>query len=137
MNKLLLLFFFLSLALPLHADPSRTDFLFQLSSALKSHNREQIAACFNFDGADESTRVAFQRLIAELASWPSPYVSSSNRKALPTPSPQLRNGHSYSLNGDHLFQVHIYQSKPPAQGYAFPAGTLKDGSFSILLAVPQ
>lgn len=134
MKPLLSLLFFLALSLPLLADPSRTDFLFQLSSALKSHNRDQITACFNFDGADQPTRLAFQRLITEFASWPSPFVSSSNRK---TPPPQPLNGKSYSLNGDHLFQVHIYQSHPPAKGYSFPAGTLKNGSFSILLAVPQ
>lgn len=122
-------------ALPLLAADSRSDFLFQLSSALHSHDRVALAKCFNFQGTSEEERLATLGILEQIVAWPSPYLTTSERSGT-GPLHVEKDGKKYTLNGDWRFQVHIYMKPPPSKGFVFPAGT-SNGQFGILLTVPE
>lgn len=128
------LFFALS-AHPLWASDSRADFLFQLSTALHSHDRIALAKCFNFRDTTEEDRLATLGILEQIVAWPSPYLTTSERSET-GPLRIERGGQKYTLNGNWTFQVHIYMKPPPSKGFVFPAGT-SDGKFGILLTIPE
>lgn len=119
---------------PARAQASRGDLLFEINAALKSHDREGLEACFNFDGVDDATKNAVETMIGQMLSWPTFYVFTSER-AEHGPVKLQQNGKTLTMNGDWTFQVHIFRAKPPSGGFVFPAGKVGD-KYMVLLTIP-
>jgi hypothetical protein len=119
---------------PARAQASRGDLLFEINAALKSHDREGLEACFNFEGVDDATKSAVETMIGQMLSWPTFYVFTSER-AEHGPVKLQQNGKTLTMNGDWTFQVHIFRAKPPTGGFVFPAGKVGDKCM-ILLTIP-
>lgn len=119
---------------PARAQASRGDLLFEINAALKSHDREGLEACFNFEGVDDATKSAVETMIGQMLSWPTFYVFTSER-AEHGPVKLQQNGKTLTMNGDWTFQVHIFRAKPPTGGFVFPAGKVGD-KYLVLLTIP-
>jgi len=117
------------------AADSREGLEFEVNSALKERDAVALVRCFNYQGTDDATRKELTRAMEQILSWPSHYVTTSDRKE----EGRVRitkNGANYTLNGDWLFQVHIYATKEQSNGYVFPAG-LAGEQCLILMAVKE
>lgn len=119
------------------AAESENALVFQVTAAVKAHNRAALKRCMNFEGADAATVKDIEGSIDRILSWSSPHVFTSTRKdrgpvEIPT------DAGVFTLNGDWTFQIHVFEKAPPAEssGYVFPAGKAGD-TYKILLSVPK
>jgi hypothetical protein len=115
---------------------SRDELIFAINIALKTKNRVALEKCFNFQGVDEKQRGALAATMDEICSWPERKVFTSDRKDH-GPMELVRDGRTYTLNGDWTFQIHVHKGKLPSKGFVFPAGQLRDGQVAILVTVPK
>jgi len=115
---------------------TRDELIFSLNVALKTKNRAALEKCFNFQGVDEKQRGALEATLDAICLWPEQKVFISERKDR-GPMELVRDGRTYTLNGDWTFQVHVHKGKLPSKGFVFPAGQLRDGQFAILAMVPK
>lgn len=118
---------------------TRADFLFELRSAVKEHNKDRILACFNLDGADEGTRRTIENAVNQICRWPTDHVFSTERTG-DGPLRTKRDGKVWELNGEWEFQVHIFlKETQPGKGYVFPAGKTRGSGkrYAVLLLVEQ
>ncbi len=113
----------------------REELIFNLNTALKTRDGAGLAHCFNFRGTDEPTRQSFIKIISRILSWPSFYLTTSEREGKGEPVIE-QGGKPYVLNGDWKYQVHILPAQDSKGGYVFPAGSTAGGDF-ILVAVPK
>lgn len=113
---------------------TRSEFLFQLQTALKTRDTPAIAACFEFERVEPLTRIQVTKAIARLVSWKAHDVRTSERSGS-GPLRMKKEGQTYTLNGDWTFQVHV-QNPATGGGFVFPAGRTKAGRYAILLSVP-
>jgi hypothetical protein len=113
----------------------REDLLFDLNAALKTRDGAGFARCFNFQGADEPTRQSFVKIISEILAWPTFDLRMTDRREA-APAVFEENGRKVRLNGDWLYQIHIFLSKSTDKGFVFPAGRCADGKDRILVAIP-
>ncbi len=74
-----LLLAFLLVPCALFGASSRAELIFNIQSAIKTQNSAALAQCFNFDGADDTTRKAYARVIKNMCTWPNPIVQTSER----------------------------------------------------------
>ena len=121
------------IGLPAHASAGKDALIFDLNAALKSGDVIALARCFNVLGTDEATRLATTKILDEIITWPTPYVTVTDREG-DGRATFKRDGHNYTLNGDWTFQVHIHRGPEPTSGYVFPAGYTSRECL-ILLAV--
>lgn len=117
------------------AAQTRGELQFALNAALLSGDRKAFARCFNFAGTDEATQRSFVKIIDQIFSWPTHKVFVTERSEHGAARLE-QNGRPYRLNGEWLFQVHIYLSEKTQKGFVFPAGMV-GGECMILIAVPE
>ena len=117
------------------AAQTRGELQFSLNAALLSGDRKAFARCFNFAGTDEATQRSFVKIIDQIFAWPTHYVFVSERSEQGNARIE-QNGRPYRLNGEWLFQVHVYLSEKTKKGFVFPAGMV-GRECQILIAVPE
>ncbi len=115
------------------AQTTRADFLFALETAVKEGDREALIKCFHLEGANDATKKKITRSVDQICSWPTRIVFTTERTGT-GPLRVNQDGKSYTLNGEWLFQVHLFLKKPPSKGFVFPAGT-SNGKYTILTIV--
>lgn len=117
------------------AGTTRGDLLFEITTAIKQHDRTALVSCFNFKDTDAATKQSIDTMIGQILTWPTFTVTTSDRSEK-GPAKIVQDGHIYTINGDWTFQVHILRAKPSTGGFVFPAGMTADGRCAILLTVP-
>jgi hypothetical protein len=132
---LLCVFSWFCLAVSSRAGTTRGDLLFEVTTAIKQHDRAALVSCFNFKATDDATKQTIDEAIDRILTWPTFTVTTSER-AEKGPAKIVQDGRNYTLNGDWTFQVHILRASPSTGGYVFPAGMTADGRCAILLTVP-
>jgi len=120
----------------LAAQTTRSELLFALGSAAKSHDAAALRECFHFDGTDPELAKSIRRTIDQITTWSVPVVFTSERTGR-GPLELKQNGKSYTLNGEWTFQIHIHRGPPPSKGFVFPAGLTPAGKNRILLTVEK
>ncbi len=118
-----------------HAGTTRGDLLFEVTTAIKQHDRTALVSCFNFKGTDDATKKSIDTMIGQILTWPTFTVTTSDR-AEKGPAKIVQDGRAYTINGDWTFQVHILRASPSTGGFVFPAGMTAEGRCAILLTVP-
>jgi hypothetical protein len=117
------------------AGTTRSDLMFEVTTAIKQHDRAALVSCFNFKGTDDATKQSIDTMIGQILTWPTFTVTTSER-AEKGPAKIVQDGRAYTINGDWTFQIHILRAKPSTGGFVFPAGMTPDGRCAILLTVP-
>ncbi len=117
------------------AAQTRGELQFSLNAALLSNDRKAFARCFNFAGTDDATQRSFVKIIDQIFAWPTHHVFTSERSERGDAKLE-QGGRPYRLNGEWVFQVHIFLSQKTSKGFVFPAGMVKDQCM-ILIAIPD
>jgi len=118
------------------AQSTSPELLFALQSAAKSHDDFAMEECFHFEGTDPELAKSIRRTVGQIATWSTPLVFTSERTNR-GPLEIIRNGKTYTLNGEWIFQIHIHRSPLPSKGFVFPAGLTPSGKYRILLTVEK
>lgn len=107
----------------------------EVEAAIKARDGVAFQKCFNLEGAEPGAEKAMQKTIDKVFSWPSHYVFTSERVDK-GPMHVVRGGVAYTLNGEWMFNLNMYESKSPTKGLVFPAG-FANGKCLILATVKE
>ena len=117
---------------PLHGAITREELVSEVNAALDTHDKAAFEKCFNHDGATEDFQRAFTDIEEKIFSLPTHYVYAEERIDKGKMH-FAKDGKNYTLNGDWLFDIGIYISKPPSpRGYVLPAG-MANGKCQLLI----
>ena len=128
----LILLVFTAYGLPLHGATTREELVSEVNAALDAHDKVAFEKCFNHDGATEGFQRALTDIEEQIFSLPTHYVYAKERIDKGKMH-FAKDGKNYTLNGDWLFDIGIYISKPPSpKGYVLPAG-MANGKCQLLI----
>ena len=107
----------------------------EVATAIKSRDPAAFQKCFNLEGTEPGAVKAIADIQEKAFTWPTEYIAIAERGDKGPPH-GVREGVAFTLNGEWIFNLEMYMTKPPSKGLVFPAG-FANGKCLILIAVKK